>query len=826
MTATMRGFAVGALLFALPLGARAESAPGNTLDPSGGDTTRTIDERGMSQFFPERLRSPAGFLYPYPLEPNRLSSLGDGWLYRAAIEFGGLWTLGDDHETRFNEYADWNNGAFLESLSLAVARPNSGFYADAGGGSAGRDDQFFYGEVGAVGLVRLRGSFSGIPHTFATDATNLYEGAGSGVLGLPSPLVPGNNRDAEILDALADIGRSKLSVQRDRTQLSLEYRPVDGLTLFSRYGLDDRSGERPFGGSLIFDTGGEPARIVETTEPRDHRTHSVSAGLQYRGHDLLANLGYNGSFFRNSDATLTWDNPFRLAGSNGAENVERGRFALPPDNQWHNVKTDVSVVLPYDARLTATASWGRMRQDGDLVAPTLNSGVVGLAAFNGVDLELWNDRSALARSTADARTDTLLLNARLSWRALALLHLEAGIRYFDRSNDTRYTAFNPSTGQYGYIAEDGALNVFDLSRVFEPGVETDDFRYRSSPYDYRKLEYEFRADSPIRGKTTLSASFRREEIDRDERERDKTHDNQLRVSVNSRDVSWATLRASYAYLDRGGGSYDYFPNRDDFVSSLDGFSPFLGVLTPITLANLRKYDLADRERHEVRLAANLLPLGAFDLSISGRFVDEDFEASYGLEAARSGNADLDFNYQPSPDVQVYAFGHFELRHREQANINDAFAFSSDPNAGGPVFPLRNRWALDTDEISWGVGTGVRIRVLRRVTAEVNYSFISTKEDYHFRIAGPGALADGLTAAGDLPDLRTRSHRLTASLRYSILENAFLRVFYRFERATIRDFSQSGLVPENILLDSGALFLGHIDRDFDAHVIGVTLGLRI
>jgi MtrB/PioB family decaheme-associated outer membrane protein len=835
VSAAARALAIGALLFFLPIGARAESAPGYVLNPTGGDTTRATDQRGLSQLQVQRRRSPAGFLYPDPLETDRFSALGDDWLYHGSVEFGGLWTLGDDHETRFNEYADWNNGAFLESLSLGVAQPISGFYAEVAGGGAGRDDQVFYGELGFAGFVRLKGSFNGIPHTFATDATNLYRGAGSGALRLPPSLTPGDNRpsltpgdnsDPQIIVALQGIGQSEFSLQRDRTQLSLDYRPRDDLTLFARYSHEDRDGERPFGGSLIFDTGGEPARVVETTEPRDHRTHNVSAGLQFRNPALLANLEYNGSIFRNGDAALTWDNPFLLATFNGAKNVERGRFALAPDNHWHNVKADLSAPLPWNGRLTTTASWGRMRQDDDLVAPTVNSGFVGFAGFNGVDLDQWNGAAALSRESADAQVDTLLLNTRLNLRPLAALRLQAGIRYFDRKNDTRYTAFNPSTGQRGYIAEDGALNVFGLSRVFEPGVPTDDFRYRSSPYDYQKIEYEFRADYSVLGRTAISGRYRHEEIDRDERERDETRENQARVSLTSRDVSWATLRASYEYRDRDGSSYDSFPNRDDYVSSLDGFIPEFGFLPPNTLADLRKYELADRERHEARLSANLLTREDFDLSIAGHFVDEDFGAAYGLEEVRRGNVNLDLNYQPSPATQAYLFGHFEVRDRKQSSINDAFAFSSDPNAGGPVFPFRNSWKLDTDEVSWGLGTGVRIHLLDRAIVDLNYLFISTEEDYDFSIASPGALGTDLSQADDLPRLRTRSHRLTASLRFSIVESAFLRVFYRFERATIRDFSQRQLIPEEVLLDSGALFLGHIDRDFDAHVIGVTLGLRI
>jgi hypothetical protein len=385
---------IGALLLALPTAARADSAPGNALNPTGGDTTRSTDDRGMSQLQVQRRRSPAGFLYPDPLQPDRFSTLGGDWLYRGSVEFGGLWSLGDDRETRFHEYADWNDGAFLESVNIGVANPTSGFFTEVAGGGAGRDDQYFYGEIGVAGLVRLRGSFSGIPHTFATDATNLYRGAGSGVLRLPPSLTPGNNTDPEIIAALEGIGQSELSLQRNRTQLSLDYRPRDDLTLFARYSHEDRDGSRPFGGSLIFDSGGEPERVVETTEPRDHRTHNTSAGLQFRSSVLLANVEYNGSIFRNGDVALSWDNPFLLAAFNGAENIERGRFALAPDNHWHNVKADVSVSLPWKGRLTTTASWGRMRQDDDLIAPTVNSGLVGSAGFNGVDLNDYTcDRS-------------------------------------------------------------------------------------------------------------------------------------------------------------------------------------------------------------------------------------------------------------------------------------------------------------------------------------------------------------------------------------------------------------------------------------------------
>ena len=47
------------------------------------------------------------------------------------------------------------------------------------------------------------------------------------------------------------------------------------------------------------------------------------------------------------------------------------------------------------------------------------------------------------------------------------------------------------------------------------------------------------------------------------------------------------------------------------------------------------------------------------------------------------------------------------------------------------------------------------------------------------ITGGSRGFDTLTEAEDLPDLRTRNHLLQTSIRFSIVENASLRCFYRF-----------------------------------------------
>jgi len=50
----------------------------------------------------------------------------------------------------------------------------------------------------------------------------------------------------------------------------------------------------------------------------------------------------------------------------------------------------------------------------------------------------------------------------------------------------------------------------------------------------------------------------------------------------------------------------------------------------------------------------------------------------------------------------------------------------------------------------------------------------------------------------------------------------VRIFHRYHHSRVRDFSQTGLAA----LEANRLFLGHIDRDFSAHVIGVSVQVRL
>jgi hypothetical protein len=457
-----------------------------------------------------------------------------------------------------------------------------------------------------------------------------------------------------------------------------------------------------------------------------------------------------------------------------------------------------------------------MRQDDDLIPPTLNAGTVGFGP-NAVNLDEWNSAAVLAQSDADAAAETLLWNSRLRLRPWRPLRLGVRVRYYDRDVETRYTAHNALTGDIGYIAEDGALAVGTplFNRVFRPGQPSDDWRYRSTPWSYDQILAEGSADYAVRPKTSLGLRYSWERLGYEHRERDHTDESRIRVELSSRELRVATARLSFEYADRSGDSYDPDPYRAYYVSSLPGFTSFSNPLPPFTLAGLEKFDLSDRRQQVANLRLNFLLREDMDLALAARFRNDDFDVDYGLRGDRRADASVEWSIQPSPAWGATLFATYERGWRRMKTVNEL----------GTSFPPQNTWWEHTSERTWAAGWSSWVRFLSRVTLETSYAFVGTRSRLDYDYASAGALSLGVTSAvagSRLPTLATENHVLSTSLRIELVEHLALRVFHVYQRARIDDFQQAGLEAGVI---GGAYYLGHVDRDYDAHVLGATVQLR-
>ena len=254
-----------------------DSAIGNQINDSSIDPVEPL-----ATFATVLTRSPTGLLYISPYEAEAAEA--DTW--SSSIEFGAIFNSGDDGASQFRKYTDWDEGAVLSDVSVMGDFGDT--YFNFKGGALGRDDQFLKAEYGRYGSYRIIGFFNEIPHVYADDATLLYQGIGTNVLTLPSPLIPGGNTSDEIANALTSASKGTISANREKFGGELRSLVLGKWKLGAKYTLENRDGVRPFGGSFYPTTIGG---AVETLEPIDYKTHEFSLDTSYSGDRSYLNLG-------------------------------------------------------------------------------------------------------------------------------------------------------------------------------------------------------------------------------------------------------------------------------------------------------------------------------------------------------------------------------------------------------------------------------------------------------------------------------------------------------------------------------------------------------
>ncbi len=784
--------------------AAATSTGESDLSGSAIESTRDVDPRGLTTWRTTRHRSPSGILYPYPRKPLPWS--GNEFQIRSMVDFGYVVNSGEADEASFRKYADRSDGLLVRRFLLEGQKRDSANYFEIGGGSVGRSDQFFHGELGRYGLFSIRGSFDSLEHLSMDDARVLFAGVGSELLTLPAPLVPGLNSAIDVNAALATTGQTRLSQKRKQTEFELRLGIHPRLTFIADYRLRKRSGERPFGGTLGLTFSSDiVGSVAETIAPEESDTHEFSAALQYAAKDLQANLRYHGSIYDNQNTSLTWENPFSAVafGATVIQGGPRGRAALAPDNQLHQITMDLGVELPLRSRFTTHVAWTRMRQNQRLLPATINSALT--------------DFDVLSRNKADAQVDQLLVQSKIRLRPLSAVSLQFGFRYSMRDNDTNYRSVNPTSGQFGYVTVDGYDTVEEKRFTNRRGAV---------PFSMRRYRLNGSIDWRFAKRSRMGMSFQHETSQRENRARREVRDERVRVHASTALIPYTQLRLSYSYLRRSGSNYSASRDARYYDAPGPGRPPRTGGPTR-SLGNFRQFDLGSQELHDIALRANWLIGPRVDLSLAARYEIRDFRASYGVTDSRVAEISLDTSIQISPRLTGYGFASFDWRDRRMASINGATMLrpSTDFRAGSARFPLSNRWAWDSDSRGITLGAGLTAQPHEGLELRADYRFQRSHEvvDTDFDRTG-GALTFRSVAAdapSRFPTLRQIDHVVDASVAYHWTDAITSRVFYRFQYSTINDFQQQGLQP----VVNHNLYLGHVDDDFAVHVIGWTVRMR-
>lgn len=160
------------------------------------------------------------------------------------------------------------------------------------------------------------------------------------------------------------------------------------------------------------------------------------------------------------------------------------------------------------------------------------------------------------------------------------------------------------------------------------------------PYEFDKLKFGVNVRQYVSfWRTTLGVGYARENIKRDFREA-ATDENTLEASLRTRPMAALSFSATYLLGDRKSDEYNYKVTSEAFwytfqeaTTNVDN-PQFLFANHP----DLRRYDVGDRQRSELKLSATYIATENLDVSASYRYRSDDFGSAVKPVAPLAGTA--------------------------------------------------------------------------------------------------------------------------------------------------------------------------------------------
>ncbi|WP_455223402.1 MtrB/PioB family decaheme-associated outer membrane protein [Kaarinaea lacus] len=502
----------------------------------------------------------------------------------------GVGYISDD-SFKFGEYNGlYKKGAYaIGNFESRYRNYNNANFWNVDATDLGLETRSFSVKGGKQGLYELSLRYNELPHFISDTARTPFNGNGSNRLTLPAGWVyGGTTTDMSALDS--NLKQIDLKTKRTQLEFGASYIPRPQWKTSIDYRHEIREGKKRIAGSFYFNS-------AEMIEPVDYTSDTIDLFAAYTTRAWQATLAYHGSLFKNNDDSLTWQNPYLpiVAGA------DEGQLSLPPDNQFHQVRGSIALQIADSSKLMADVALGRMTQNDDFLAPTVNTMLTV---------------SPLPVNSLDGRVDTINANVKWNTQFNENLSANAVYRYSDRDNKTPQHTYEwvttdtnvatPLTNiPYSYTRN--TLNVSGEYRL-TPGTKT------MLGYDYQQYERTFQ-EVEKSTEQTLWASF-------------------LSHAPENVDVLFRLARA----------------DRD-----IDGYQVIAGVDSPQNPL-MRKYNMADRQRDQLDTRIDFLATEQTNIGFNINFAKDRYsDSNIGLTASQESTFGFDISMRLAMDTSVDLF---------------------------------------------------------------------------------------------------------------------------------------------------------------------------
>jgi MtrB/PioB family decaheme-associated outer membrane protein len=511
-----------------------------------------------------------------------------------------------DHSYKFGEYNGLNReGTYFIGDANARFRGEDAAYWNIDASDLGLGTRYLSAEGGKQGKYTTYLKYKELPHYISDTVQTPFWGNGSGSLNLPAGWVNGATT-AGMTSLPGSLNYYGLSTHRERLDVGGSLIGAGHWEYGVNFRHETKGGTQRIAGTFLFNS----AQLVE---PVDYVTDQLDASASFTGGKLQAKFAYYASTFSNNIDTLTWQNPYTTG-----IGATAGQLTLPPDNQFHQVLATLGYQFSKQTRATADIAFGRMTQDDNYNASTLNS---TLAV------------PALPQNSLDGKVDTTNANAKIVSAVTDKLRLNAAYTYNDHDNKTPQSAY--------------------------PWVTTDTFvnsPRTNLPYSFTQNTLKLSADYRVTTHVKASVGYDYDKNKRTYQETDDTRENTFwgRVIARTREDIDLTFRVLHGQRDQS--NYTAVPE-----------------VTPPDNPLLVKYYMANRTRNSAgfRLDAPAGQVANFGFGVD--YSRDDYpDSKLGLTNGNDLNISADVSVILSRKTSMHFFVNHEQIYSKQAG-SDTFS---------------------------------------------------------------------------------------------------------------------------------------------------------
>jgi MtrB/PioB family decaheme-associated outer membrane protein len=507
--------------------------------------------------------------------------------YRAEVDAGVLYV--SDDAARFG------NGTGLDEKGAYVDLGGNGRYLKNGtevswyAEDLGTSSRVLNIAAGRPGKFEVELDYRELPYRLFDSTDTVFSSSDSGVLSLPSDWVSAGTTDG--FTAL-DSSLMPMNIEKDRQILEFgaKYLPTRKIKLYADYSRQQRDGVNVMAGARFTQSAFLP-------RPVDDYTDQVNAGMRFAVGPVNLGLAYFGSFYRNKNNALTWDNPY-TADPGG----EQGRLALEPDNDFQQASlSGVYRTTKLNTVVAFSTAFGRGEQNSPFLPYTINPTLPVLA---------------LPSASLDGQVDTSNYALTITSRPHKRASIKIAYRYDERDNQTPVSMWSP--------------------------VITDTFPTSASeanvPYSFERGRLNLSASVKLLDSVNVSGGYDRVEFDRSYQE----------VANQTEDTGWGKLRwRPNHYVEasiRGGASRREIDSYNTDIASSYGQNPLL-----------RKYNLAYRYREfaEMTVSASL-PEKPISVGVTYLWAEDSYSKSQlGITDGEENRVNVDLSWAVSESGSLY-----------------------------------------------------------------------------------------------------------------------------------------------------------------------------